>query len=256
VSIHLLECAARRAVPTPSHKLVLMAFADSADRHTHIALPGLQQVREWAGGEQPMSKSQALHITAQLVDLGLLTKHRRGHNGKRAEYVVFPDGCCSEHPRPPADEETIGSGTPDPDPPAESGTPDPTSQPGRVWQTGPNTLVGSGLGPAHRTPSPATTTNPPNPPASRGEPNPSSNHTGCQRPGPLPHSNCRGCGTTNRQVAAATTAAAKAARVDAIKAEQLAAREAAAANRRALRDRPRVQELVNATRRSLSRSTT
>jgi hypothetical protein len=65
---------------------------------------------------------------------------------------------------------------------------------------------------------------PPLPPASGGRPS-----STCQKPGPTPHVNCRGCGTTTRDVAKAAAIAAADAKRAKDRDELQAAREAKAA---------------------------
>lgn len=171
MSIHLLECAAAGKYTRglePSWKLALMAFADSADKHTHIAFPGEAQVRAWSG----LSRSRTYEVVGELERLGLLKKHRAGGNGRRAEYIVFPRGCCEHHPRAVDDDES-GSDAPDTTPggasePAGSDVSDPAHGPGsdapdpdHGLESGsdapdPVSATGSDQGPTHRTPTPAT----------------------------------------------------------------------------------------------------
>lgn len=92
MSDHLVDCAARQNLPA-AKKLALMCFADSADRFSRVGFPGLEDVQQWSG----LSRRGALRVTAELVMDGLLTKRSSGHRGHRAEYVVFPDGCCDKH---------------------------------------------------------------------------------------------------------------------------------------------------------------
>lgn len=82
----------------PSMKLALMAFADSAGDRQRVAYPGLEGVMKWAC----VSRSQASSLIADLVEAGYLRKHLRGQKGRNARYVVFPDGCCTEHGAAPA----------------------------------------------------------------------------------------------------------------------------------------------------------
>lgn len=90
----------RRLIPT-SHKLALLAFADSADDRTHIGFAGYDGVQRWA----VCSRGRAAELIRDLVAWGLLEQHKRGHRGQRAEYVVFPHGCCDLH-RPETEDET------------------------------------------------------------------------------------------------------------------------------------------------------
>ena len=271
MSLHLIDCTKRLPLPA-STKLVLLAFADSADGVTRLAYPGLEAVQEWGS----VGRSRAMEIVAELVDLGLLEKRRAGHRGRRAEYLVFPRGCCPVHPAPPADDDldgdtegsgvpdpssTTGSARPDPTGPAEkgsgtadslsvngSGVPDPSES---VRSTGPSTRKGSGKGPAQRTPSSARTTTPPHPPTAdaSGGASTSTTTTGCARPGPTPHINCRGCGTTNRQLAASQRRTDAERRRAAAAAQLQADRAARAAGRVSTEDRPaEVVRLLQAVR--------
>jgi hypothetical protein len=87
-------------LPT-SHKLALLAFADSGDDRTHIGFPGEEGVMKWA----VCSRGRAYELIRDLVTWELLKPHKRGRRGQRAEYVVFPNGCCDLH-RPAVEEET------------------------------------------------------------------------------------------------------------------------------------------------------
>lgn len=89
----------RRVIPT-SHKLALLAFADSGDDRTHIGFPGEEGVMRWA----TCSRGRAYELIRDLVEWGLLCLHKRGRRGQRAEYIVFPGGCCDLH-RPVVEDE-------------------------------------------------------------------------------------------------------------------------------------------------------
>jgi len=115
MSGHLIGCAGdlktipgtasptSEGIPMPtSHKLALLAFADSADNITHIGFAGYAGVQKWA----VCSRGRAAELIRDLVTWGLLRPHKRGHRGQRAEYVVFPNGCCDLH-RKPADEPSV-----------------------------------------------------------------------------------------------------------------------------------------------------
>lgn len=227
MSGHLIGCAGalehiyvdgkERKLPT-SHKLALLAYADSADDRTHIGFAGYAGVRKWA----VCSRSRAAELIADLCAWGLLEVHATARPGRRAEYTVFPGGCCEIHR--PADEETTpdidalaraegidpaaarrlieamnGSDLSDTSPPDGSGasnplppdnaqpTPDPVDnnhhEPERVQN-------GSGASDPFTT----SSTSPLPPPASR---------QGRCAAHPAGRANCRGCGTTPRQLAAA-----------------------------------------------------
>jgi hypothetical protein len=101
MSGHLIGCVKPiKDLPTRSHKLALLAFADSGDDRTHIALPGYEGVQEWVG----CGRSQAFALIQDLITLGYLRQHKRGHRGQRAEWIVFPNGCCDTHRTPVAEE--------------------------------------------------------------------------------------------------------------------------------------------------------
>jgi hypothetical protein len=250
LSIHLLECAANLQLPA-STKLALMAFADSADRHTHIALPGLDQVQTWSG----LGRSRAAEVVSDLVDLGLLKKHRSGHRGRRAEYVVFPEGCCDEHRREPEEASDVadpieekGSGEPDSSSVIGSAGPDPIHAEEPNGSAGPDAFTekGSGKGPTATGPLPSyVTTTPPSPRTAGGD--------RCAKPGPKPHANCRGCGTTNRQLAEQRNRDAEAERRRAEQARHREQQAALAAARRPTEERPAaIEQLLKEARRTLA----
>jgi len=128
MSVHLLECAAHVKIDgrfTATHKLALMCFADSGSSDTRIARPGLDALLVWTCAK----RSWALEVVNDLVELQLLARHQRAYRGRRAEFVVFPNGCCLQHGIVPADVREIepdvvaelvksgsdkGSATPDP----------------------------------------------------------------------------------------------------------------------------------------------
>jgi len=209
--MHLTESAALLALPA-AKKLVLMAFADSADKDTRVAIPGFDTVLQWSG----LKRSQAYDVIAELVADGYLARRTAGRSGRRAEFYVFPGGgCCPLHgalpdfvPPPPAVEppgETPGSesGGPDPDPGSEqeeqsSNVADCGGQPS-IGAPGSGSGSGSASAP-ERTPSRLPGyNNPPNPPDKPG------GDCGCGR------KQCRACGTSPRAARRATAAAAAAA---------------------------------------------
>lgn len=232
MSGHLIGCAGQiddDARLGTSHKLALLAFADSADDRTHIAFPGYEGVQKWA----MVSRGRAAELIRDLVDWGYLEHHKRGRRGQRAEYVVFPGGCCDLH-RTPAEEAPVdvdqlaaaagvpveqarallaalhnpegsdapdamtgtGSDRPDPNTPAMHNTPTTPVETTPEGSDAPDPEAGKGPESVHGSRStanafpPSTTT--PLPPASGGT---------CIKH-PTPVANCRGCGTTNRQLAA------------------------------------------------------
>lgn len=253
MSGHLIGCAGTLADQrlAPSHKLALLAFADSADDRTHIAFPGYEGVQTWAG----VSRGRAAELIRDLVGFGYLLQHKKAHRGQRAEYVVFPGGCCDLH-RTPVEEPAVdvdqlaraagvsveqarlllaamsaegdvvqpgaiaavpqakGFDVPDPMSGDVSDAPDPfaTSYP----ETGSPAVDNPGKGPerVQRSRSIANAFTP-----SKTTPlTPASGGASCARH-QTPATNCRGCGTTNRQL----EAKAKAERAAAHRAAQQAA---------------------------------
>lgn len=242
MSGHLIGCVKPLDLPT-SHKLALVAFADSADDRTHIGFPGYEGVQEWA----TCSRGRAAELIRDLCEWGYLKSHKRGHRGQRAEYIVFPNGCCDFHrtpvEEPAVDVETlaqaagvtleqarlmmtalgssspgIASGAPDAIGGNVSSTPDPFSTPGE------NAGDNAGKGPdsvqdSRSNANAFTPKNTPLPP--KGE---CSIH-------PTGHPNCRACGTTPRQRAAAAAKAADATRRAAAAAELERVRAASRASK-------------------------
>lgn len=192
MAIHFTECAALTELPA-SKKLVLMACADSADKDSRIAKPGLENVCRWSG----LKKSRALEVIAELVAEGYLVRRSSGRAGRRAEFYVFPAGCCALHG--PLHHITTGSAGADPAPegtppasgsaPADtggSGAPDPQPE-----------VQGPEEGPTATGPLPSSEVLTPQPPATAGGDSTSSNTAaGRKRPS-------RGDGTNPRALRAA-----------------------------------------------------
>ena len=240
MSMHLVDCAAKLQGLNPSTKLAFMAFADSADRHTHIGLPGLENVMLWAC----VKRARANEIVAELVDLGLLVKHRAGHRGRRAEYVVFPNGCCNDCTVPTA----TASTTVAPSSVEESTPPAPIKAgptPGKFEAT-PLAAIerkGATKGLVTSGPLPSFPSIPPNPQASPGG-------ASCAKH-PNGHPNCRACGTTTRQVETAIVRQARASKREreiARRRQESAARAAGAIDSQA----GPVQQLLEQTRKQLA----
>lgn len=247
-----MECASKRTDLTGAQKLALLAFADSADRQTRIAFPGFDNVQMWAC----VGRSQANALVQQLVELGLLRKHKGGHRGRRAEYVVFPNGCCNDCQPLTHAEPTKGSSVPDSvsvqgsSAPAPFGAPPAASscavdsQPIGSGSVDPIEEKGSGKGPVATGPLPSFPSIPPNPQASPGG-------AVCAKHPTDPHPNCRGCGTTARQVEANAIRQARTAKrehAEARRRQEAAARAALRADSKA----PTVQSLLEQTRKQLA----
>jgi hypothetical protein len=93
VSIHLVSTAARLKLK-PSEKLILLCLADNArDPHARRALPGLDELMLWGC----VSRPRVFAVLTVLEELLLIAQVQRGQKYKRAEFVVFPDGCCEVH---------------------------------------------------------------------------------------------------------------------------------------------------------------
>lgn len=240
MSGHLIGCVKPITdLPTRSHKLALLAFADSGDDRTHIALPGYEGVQEWVG----CGRSQAFALIQDLIRLGYLRQHKRGHRGQRAEWIVFPNGCCETH-RTPVAEEPV-----DVDQLAAAAGVDPEqarllltamghdAPPSRSGQkaSGPAGPYERGMGPAQTGPKEPESAHPGDNPGdesrkgtervrqsrvtadaftpSRNPLTPTGKPAGERSTGtcsrhPNGHANCRGCGTTARQRADAERRAA------------------------------------------------
>jgi hypothetical protein len=279
-----MDCAVKTRLPdgsplNPATKLALMAFADSADRHTHIAFPGLDGVMLWAG----VQKSRANELVRELVDQGLLLKHKGGHRGRRAEYVVFPAGCCSDC-RPPAlgatpEGPTISGAEGAPEGPATPTVQEPTTSAPESTPTAPNgydrpdSMSGKGSAPAH-----PNSHKPPATPIGYGTADPiaeKGSGKGALASGPLPifpsippnpqpsaggascakhpngQANCRACGTTPRQLETARVRQARAAKREREDERRRAEAAALAAARRDSTSKP-VQQLLQATRQKIA----
>lgn len=138
MAVHYTERAALLDLPA-SKKLVLMCIADSANQDNRVGFPGMDAIKRWSG----LKNSRALEVIAELVAEGYLVRHRGGVNGRRAEFIVFPHGCCPLHePLPgysahlPGDD-LSGSGVADPDDPAEKSQPPVEGPAEGPTQTGP-----------------------------------------------------------------------------------------------------------------------
>lgn len=167
MAIHLTECAALSELPA-SKKLVLMACADSADKDTRIALPGFDNIVRWSG----LKRSRAMEVIAELVAEGYLVRRSSGRAGRRAEFYVFPAGCCAMHGPLPL----LRSGSAQPDPAAAapespSGTPSASATPDPVGSAGPDAqpeVQGPEVGPVWTGPLPSSEVLPPQPPTLSG----------------------------------------------------------------------------------------
>ncbi len=91
-AIHTARAARVRGL-TKGQKLVLMAIADGADKHTRISFPGNEEIAIWA----EIGPSSIAAATALLVERGLLYKIGGGYKGRRVEYLVFPEPGEIEH---------------------------------------------------------------------------------------------------------------------------------------------------------------
>jgi hypothetical protein len=139
----------------------------------------------WSG----LKKSRALEVIAELVTDGYLRRESGGYIGHRAEFMVFPDGCCALHgptrkgsarpdtsPKPngSAPSDANGSATADPQPEQEGPIEGPTEGP---TATGPLPI-----------------------PLSLNTPNPR-RAGACNPDEPIHEHGCRACGTSPRQIA-------------------------------------------------------
>lgn len=189
MAIHFLECAAHSDLP-PSKKLALMAIADDSDKTTRVGSAGLEAIMAWSG----LKKSRALEVIAELVADGYLRREKGGRIGRRAEFTVFPNGCCALHGPIPS-----GSAQPDPtengsqNPPRGSDTVDPSASDvpdPKAEVEGP--IEGPIEGPVAVGPLPIS--------LSLSTPNPRQAGA-CNPDEPIHERGCRACGTSPRQIA-------------------------------------------------------
>lgn len=124
MSLHLILCARHVTGLPASSKLLLLCMAENArDDRRRIASPGHGEMRLWTG----LKDSQLYNTMQPLYETRLLRQHRRGQKHVRAEYVVFPDGCCDRHGpislpgEPDAEQEHGRSGSSDADASIRSG---------------------------------------------------------------------------------------------------------------------------------------
>ena len=103
MSRHLVECAGQVTGLRPVEKLLLLCMCDNAGDRDHIALPGLATAMTWTMA----SRSTTYAAIEALTDLGYLRQTMKAHGtnsgagkGRRAEYEVFPNGCCERHGAP------------------------------------------------------------------------------------------------------------------------------------------------------------
>lgn len=199
-------------------KLVLWAYANHAHKDGRNAAIGKPTIAEYAECDE---KTVTRHVKVLLRDGWMRLGDQRQVEYIRADRrpVVY-DLAMSEATRLEwAAEHAANGGTGCP--PVEPEPGDMALSPRAADHGG---TSGASRGDKAVSPEPRTNHNPPTP--ASGEQLPA-----CSRPGPRPHTNCRGCGTTNRQrVAAAERAAAERRRLDAA--------AAAAADRAKVGDRP------------------
>lgn len=155
MSLHLLHCAAVLPL-TRAEKLVLLCLAENANSRDAIAFPGQPAMMAWSG----LGKTQLYAVLRALVELRLIEQTRPGNRGGRAEYVVFPYGCCAGHGKDeawtdaPDDDGPNGSALTEPSTDEEGfdsdaigfgAEPDPSDACGEV--PGPNPSSANGFGP-------------------------------------------------------------------------------------------------------------
>jgi hypothetical protein len=100
VSVHLVVCASRVVSIPPSHKLLLLCLAEDSRNDERHASPGLDVAMRWT----MLSRSRVFEALRSLEELRLVEQIGRAHGtnkgkdaGRRATFVVFPDGCCETH---------------------------------------------------------------------------------------------------------------------------------------------------------------
>lgn len=155
---HKLETGDGRTVTiSRGHKLTLMCIANSANQDNRVGFPGFDELVLWSG----LSRGRQYEVLQDLIDVGLLAKHRDGGRGRRAEFVVFPrGGCCPLHGPLPghalesADDESPGSGGPEPVPSVDNPSLGSGPSEPRPGLQGPK--VGPAVGPAQGGPLPGS----------------------------------------------------------------------------------------------------
>lgn len=203
MSVEAIATVLHHSRATGTAKVVLIGIANHAGDGG--AWPTIATLAKYAG----VAERSVQRAIRDLEDLGEIHVHEQAGGNRHTQdryrpnrydiLVVCPADCdrspshrCASDEPPAHPEPAPIRGDSNVTPHAESGvTPASPLEPGRG-----DIRDASGVTPASPEPSynhPGT----PQPPASGGHQSP----TTCSKPGPTPHANCRGCGTTNRQLA-------------------------------------------------------
>ena len=93
MSIHLFTSALKTPLKG-AHKLVFLGLCESArDDGDRLSWPGIEALIE-AGS---VSRARVFAILKDLQEQGWIVQTGRGQKHRRAEYRVFPGGCCERH---------------------------------------------------------------------------------------------------------------------------------------------------------------
>ena len=93
MSVHLVTSALKTPLKG-AHKLVFLGLCESAcDDAERLSWPGLEALVE-AGS---VSRARVFAILKDLLEQGWIVQTGRGKKHRRAEYRVFPGGCCKHH---------------------------------------------------------------------------------------------------------------------------------------------------------------
>lgn len=199
MSIEAVTWALSADTGSATRKLVLIGIANHAHKDGRNAWPSRATVAEYANCDP---KTVGRHVK-ELIRDGWIRRGDQRHVDHLPHYVrpVVYDVAMTEAQRlawqaetasdvpeeEPLDEVTEGTSEPAPGDSLSPGPPDNLS-PGTDWDQGTPETPPRDTAVSHK---PSLNQLPPLPPASGGRP--------CAKPGPTPHPNCRGCGTTNRQ---------------------------------------------------------
>lgn len=115
---HMMQEAVVVELDNPRLKLAFMCFAESARDTDRVAFPGTDLLLKWTN----VKRSQLHNLINRLIELQLIERTQRACRNRRAEYRLFPLGCCVAHGKTAAhrgvddaDVVVIGASTGEPD---------------------------------------------------------------------------------------------------------------------------------------------
>lgn len=93
VNYHLVAEAGKLPVKGAT-KLVFLCLCESAQSSSERrSFPGVEALMQWGS----VSRARVFELLDDLEELALIRQTKRGQKHQRAEYVVFPEGCCDLH---------------------------------------------------------------------------------------------------------------------------------------------------------------